>query len=374
MNSTTKIIISGGGTGGHIFPAIAIANALKKLDPDISILFVGAEGRMEMEKVPDAGYQIKGLEIQGLKRSLSLSNLGVVFKYFKSIKKAKKIIKDFRPDAAVGVGGYASAPLLKAAQNIKIPYIIQEQNSYAGVTNRMLSGKAQKICVAYEGMDKFFPAHKIILTGNPVRENISKTRERDSSESKKWFGFSPDQKCILITGGSLGSATLNKSVKKWVEQNKESETGIIWQCGKHYHSPLEEYLKHEKRENVRLFQFISEMDIAYSAADLVISRAGACTISELAIAGKAVIFVPSPNVAEDHQTHNAYSLVKKDAALMVPDKEAQDKLMETATRLLNDPDRIKGLQNKIGLMAIENSDIKIAEEILKLIDHKKETK
>lgn len=370
MNKSPKIIITGGGTGGHIFPAIAIANALKKLEPNASILFVGADGKMEMEKVPAAGYEIIGLNIQGLKRSLSLSNLRIILNYFRSIRKAKKIIRDYRPDVAVGVGGYASAPVLKAASKLKIPYIIQEQNSYAGITNRMLGRKAHKICVAYEEMDKFFPSHKILITGNPVREKISRTKERDSGESKEWFGFAPDQKCILVTGGSLGSGTLNNSVKKWAEENNDNNTGIILQCGKDYYSQIEKDLSTENKNNIKVFQFIADMDLAYSAADLVIARAGAGTISELALAGKAVIFVPSPNVAEDHQTHNAISLVKKGAALMMPDSEAPERLMKLATRILQDSEKINELQKKISVLAIEESDVMIAKEVLKLTKEK----
>lgn len=367
-----RIIISGGGTGGHIFPAISIANALKRVEPDCEILFVGALGRMEMEKVPAAGYRIAGLPVSGLKRSLSLSNLKLPFMFVKSIIEAGRIIKKFKPDAAVGVGGYASFPLLKAASLKKIPYIIQEQNSYAGVTNKLLAKKASKICVAYEGMEKFFPAGKILLTGNPVRSTIKRATPQEQMAAKAGFGFGTETPVLLVVGGSLGAGTLNTAVKKWILENPQSNIGIIWQCGKYYYAQSVLFNQSNPRPFVQCFEFISNMEEALAAADVVISRAGAGTISELCIAGKATIFVPSPNVAEDHQTANAMALTSKGAALMVRDNEATSILMAEAMKLLNDRDKIEKLEKNMLGMALYGSDEKIAGQVLSLINSSKE--
>jgi len=367
-----RIIISGGGTGGHIFPAISIANALKRVEPDCEILFVGALGRMEMEKVPAAGYRIAGLPVIGLKRSLSLSNLKLPFMFVKSIIEAGRIIKKFKPDAAVGVGGYASFPLLKAASLKKIPYIIQEQNSYAGVTNKLLAKKASKICVAYEGMEKFFPAGKILLTGNPVRSTIKRATPQEQMDAKAGYGFGTETPVLLVVGGSLGAGTLNTAVKKWILENAQSNIGIIWQCGKYYYDQSVLFNQSNPRSFVQCFEFISNMEEALAAADVVISRAGAGTISELCIAGKATIFVPSPNVAEDHQTANAMALTSKGAALMVRDNEAPSILMAEAMKLLNDRDTIEKLEKSMLGMALYGSDEKIAGQVLSLINSSKE--
>lgn len=361
-----RIIISGGGTGGHIFPAISIANALKKLEPHCEIVFVGASNKMEMEKVPAAGYKIIGLPVAGLKRSLSLSNLKLPFLLFKSINLATKIIKDFKPHVAVGVGGYASAPLLRAAGNKRVPYIIQEQNSYAGITNRLLAKKAFKICVAYPNMEKFFPKDKILITGNPVREGIGPATKLEREEALSYFGLKESDRVILVVGGSLGAGTLNSSIKKWVLENLESDVCIIWQCGKYYFNEVEKFNKENPRSYIKCFEFIKEMDKAYAAANIVISRAGAGTISELSIAGKATIFVPSPNVAEDHQRHNALALSNKGAAIMIPDVQAMEQLMDRAIELVNDRERVKKLEIAIKEMALHNSAQIIAKEVIKL--------
>ena len=365
-NDELRVIISGGGTGGHIFPAISIANALKKLKPHCKILFVGAANRMEMEKVPAAGYKIIGLPVAGLKRSLSLSNLKLPFMLYKSIKLASKIIDDFKPQVAIGVGGYASAPLLKAAGNKKIPYIIQEQNSYAGITNKLLAKKSAKICVAYPNMERFFPKDKILITGNPVRNGIEPATKLQQKEAQAFFGFKENDKVILVVGGSLGAGTLNNSVKKWALDNPESDISIIWQCGKYYFNEVEKFNNENPRPYIRYFQFIKEMGKAFAASNVVISRAGAGTISELCIAGKATIFVPSPNVAEDHQKHNAMALSNKGAALIVLDNLASVKLMDTAIGLINDSNKIEELETAIKKMALHNSDTIIAREIIKL--------
>lgn len=368
MEKRYKVIISGGGTGGHIFPAISIANALKTINPGIEILFVGAIGKMEMEKVPAAGYKIEGLPIAGLKRSFSPENLLLPFKIFKSIKMASRIIKKFKPNVIVGVGGFASAPLLWSARVKGIPYLIQEQNSYAGLTNKFLGNGASKICVAFEGMEKFFPKNKILLTGNPIREDILNVKTISREEAIKSFGLDLNKKTILVTGGSLGSRTLNNCVKKWIENYKDSGVQLIWQYGKIYKSEMESFLEAYNDFPVHGCEFISAMNMAFAAADVVITRAGAGTISELAVAGKAVIFVPSPNVAEDHQTHNAMSLANKGAALIVPDNEADEKLMSKALRLLNNSDLINKLEQKIITTAKPHASAQIAKEVIKLIE------
>ena len=365
MNGNLRLIISGGGTGGHIFPAISIANAVKKLCPDAEILFVGAIGRMEMERVPMAGYKIEGLPVAGLQRKLSLENLKLPFKLLKSNKLAKRIIENFNPDIAVGVGGYASGPILRIAGKRGIPYIIQEQNSYAGLTNRILAKRASVICVAYPDMEKFFPEEKVIITGNPIRDGISLATPELKERAIEHFNLDRDKKTLLIIGGSLGSGTLNRCVRGWLMDNKESDINIIWQCGRYYYKDVEEFNNQNHRDFVKYFEFISNMDLAYAAADLVVSRAGAGTISELCMAGKATIFVPSPNVAEDHQTHNAMALVKRDAAYMVTDTTAESKLMKLAIELISDGDKLTALEKNIRDMAIEESAEKIAQEVLK---------
>ena len=363
-----KVIISGGGTGGHIFPALSIANALKEIDSEIDILFVGAIGRMEMERVPAAGYPIKGLPVAGLKRSLSLSNLALPIKLWKSIRKASKIIKEFNPDVAVGVGGYASAPLLWSAGRKGIPYLIQEQNSYAGLTNKLLGKKASKVCVAYDNMDRFFPADRIILTGNPIRKEINKVTAEDRAEGIKFYNLDPEKKTIFIVGGSLGCGTLNKTMKSWIESGTiDNNCQIIWQTGKYYKSDIDEFMKDREIPNVQYHDFIKRMDLAYAAADVIVSRAGAGTISELCVTCKATIFVPSPNVTEDHQTHNAMALVNKNAAMIVKDDEAVEKLPGTIMELVNNPSKIAELEKNIELLGKKDAAQVIANEVLKLI-------
>ena len=375
-----RVIISGGGTGGHIFPAVSIAGQLKAENPDAEILFVGAEGRMEMEKVPAAGYEIKGLPVAGLQRKLTLSNLALPFKVLKSIRLAGKILDEFKPDIAVGVGGYASAPLLWSACRKGIPTLIQEQNGYAGLTNKILGKKADKICVAYEGMERFFPAGKIIITGNPIRKEIIPATEESRNEAFKFYGLDPEKKHIFIVGGSLGSGTLNKSVQQWISDGCQGGEGveIIWQCGKYYKNSVDAFMKEasEKRlggstlPGIRHFDFIKRMDLAYAAADVVISRSGASSVSELCAAHKAAIFVPSPNVAEDHQTHNAMALVKKNAAIMVTDAEAPSILMSAACELLTDSKRIEELENNITNFAKPDAAASITKEIYNIINRK----
>lgn len=363
-----KVIISGGGTGGHIFPALSIANALKEIDSEIDILFVGAIGRMEMERVPAAGYPIKGLPVAGLKRSLSLSNLALPIKLWKSIRGASKIIKEFNPDVAVGVGGYASAPLLWSAGRKGIPYLIQEQNSYAGLTNKLLGKKASKVCVAYDNMDRFFPADRIILTGNPIRKEINKVTAEDRAEGIKFYNLDPGKKTIFIVGGSLGCGTLNKTMKSWIESGTiDNNCQIIWQTGKYYKSDIDEFMKDREIPNVQYHDFIKRMDLAYAAADVIVSRAGAGTISELCVTCKATIFVPSPNVTEDHQTHNAMALVNKNAAMIVKDDEAVEKLPGTIMELVNNPSKIAELEKNIELLGKKDAAQVIANEVLKLI-------
>lgn len=367
-----KVIISGGGTGGHIFPALSIAQSLKAIEPETEILFVGAEGKMEMEKVPAAGYPIKGLPVAGLQRKLTAKNLQLPFKIAKSLKMASEIIKEFKPDVAVGVGGYASAPMLWSAQQHNVPTLIQEQNSFAGLTNRILGRKAGCICTAYEGMERFFPADRIILTGNPIRSEIARPDAALKAEGVKHFGLDPEKKTIFVVGGSLGSRTLNESVKKWIlEKGGDSCCQIIWQSGKYYKSGVDAFLAEHPAGNVHNFDFIKRMDLAFAAADVVISRAGAGTISELCVEGKATIFVPSPNVTEDHQTHNAMALVEKGAALMVRDDEAVDKLMAAAEELVNDSAGIAALEENILKLARKNAGEAIAREVIKLAERRK---
>ncbi len=365
--SHLKVVISGGGTGGHIFPAVSIANAIKEIDPEVEILFVGAQGRMEMQRVPQAGYEIVGLPIRGLLRPLwKPGNISVLADFWKSNKMAKQTLRDFKPDVAVGVGGYASSATLNAAHSLGIPCLIQEQNSYAGLTNRFLGKKAQKICVAYEGMERFFPKKNILLTGNPVRQsllnpNLTKT------ESAAIFGMESDIPTILLIGGSLGARTLNQSVLDNLEAIGKAPIQFIWQTGGYYNKAIMTELEQKgKPANMFVTDFIQRMDHAYKAADLVISRAGASSISELCLLGKPSILVPSPNVAEDHQTHNAMALVKKDAALMVSDNEARKKLLPLAIRTVSDAQRLKQLSKNALSMALRDSASVIAAEVIKL--------
>lgn len=366
MNNFPKIIISGGGTGGHIFPAVAIANALKSISPNCEILFVGAIGRMEMEKVPAAGYKIEGLNISGIQRGSILKNLGLPFKVFSSVRKAMKLIDEFKPDAVVGVGGYASGPLLYAAKLKGIPYLIQEQNSYAGITNKMLGKGAAKICVAFEGMEQFFPAEKIMLTGNPVRENIVNIKGKHHAGAEL-LRLDPLKKIILVTGGSLGAGTLNKSIEKHLPEIIAADVQVVWQTGKYYYNSIVERLTLNYHPNVVILEFLNKMDLAYAAADLVISRAGAGTIAELCLVKKPVILVPSPNVAEDHQTKNALALVKNDAAVLIADRSAEDTLVAEALKLLKNKERCEVLSENIGKMAYRDADTVIAREVLKLV-------
>lgn len=369
MNNELRIIISGGGTGGHIFPAVSIANAIKAKRPDAKILFVGAKGRMEMQRVPAAGYEIKGLPICGFDRKHLLKNFAVLFRIWKSQRMAKKIIKDFKPMAAVGVGGYASGPTLNVCASKGIPCLIQEQNSYAGVTNKLLAKKAQKICVAYEGMERFFPADKIIMTGNPVRQNVLETTITQE-EARKQFGLDPEKKTILLVGGSLGARTINESVLQHLDLVKESGVQFIWQTGKYYHAAIMDQLAHDGRpDNLIVTDFISDMGVAYKAADLVISRAGASSISEFCLIGKPVILVPSPNVAEDHQTKNAMALVDADAALYVKDAEAATKLLPLAIETVGNNAKLTSLKENILKLALPDSAEIIAKEVIRLANN-----
>ena len=369
-----RIIISGGGTGGHIFPAVSIANKLRELCPENEILFVGAIGKMEMEKVPAAGYKIIGLPIVGLQRQLTLRNiindLKVPFKVLSSLRKAKRIIREFKPDIAIGVGGYASAPLLKAATRLGIPALIQEQNGFAGMTNKMLGEKVQRICVAYEGMERFFPADKIVMSGNPIRKEVS-TPPTPAMRAKamEFYGLDPRKKHLFIIGGSLGSGTLNKAMRAWIEAGCPGgeDVEVIWQCGKYYKAGVDEFMAAHSAPSVRHYDFIQRMDLAFAAADVVVSRSGASTVSEICAMGKACIFVPSPNVAEDHQTHNAMALVRKDAALIVKDAEAAEKLLPTALGLLADPQRTASLGANAEKMALRDAAQVICDEVYKLV-------
>ena len=361
-----RIIISGGGTGGHIFPAIAIANALKKLDANTEILFVGAKGRMEMEKVPAAGYQILGLDIQGFQRNSLWKNLLLPIKILGSVIKAIKIIKDFRPHAVVGVGGYASGPLLYAASFMKIPYLIQEQNSYAGITNKFLAKSAQKICVAFDKMEAFFPSDKIIKTGNPVRKDaIAIANKRD--EALTFFELNPDQKIILVVGGSLGAGTLNNCLMAGLNQLQTAKVQVIWQTGKYYYKGIiERFGNQPKNLGIRIYEFLNRMDLAFAAADVIISRAGAGTIAELCLVNKPVLLVPSPNVAEDHQTKNANALVNKNAAVLIADKHAEAELIDQTLKLLADETLMRTLAQNISELGLPNADEHIAQEVIKI--------
>lgn len=372
MSDSIRIIISGGGTGGHIFPAVSIANAIKAKRPEAQILFVGAEGRMEMQRVPAAGYEIEGLPVRGLIRPLwSPKNIGVALDYLKSIRMVKSIVKDFKPDVAVGVGGYASGATLDAAAKMGIPCLIQEQNSYAGVTNKHLASKARKICVAYEGMERFFPADKIMITGNPVRQNLIETK-MSREEAVTSFGLDPKKKTILFVGGSLGARTVNESILRRLDVIRKSEVQIIWQTGKFYSAKIKAQLENaEPVKNLVVTDFISDMGTAYKAADLIISRAGASSISEFCLIGKPVILVPSPNVAEDHQTKNAMSLVNKQAAMIMKDAQAPDELVDLALETVNSKEKLESLSMNIKKLALPDSANIIADEVLKLAEEGK---
>lgn len=367
MNDELRVIISGGGTGGHIFPAVSIANEIRAKRPDAKILFVGAEGRMEMQRVPAAGYEIKGLPIAGFNRKNLLKNIPVLFKIMKSRSMARQIIRDFRPQVAVGVGGYASGPTLNVAESMGIPTLLQEQNSYAGVTNKLLAKKARKICVAYEGMERFFPADKILFTGNPVRQNLldCKVTKEDAVRS---FGLVPGKQTILIVGGSLGARTLNDSILGNLPLVKQqSKVQFIWQTGKYYSAEIKaELARRGCPENLKVMDFISDMSQAYAAADLVISRAGAGSISEFCLLGKPVILVPSPNVAEDHQTKNALALVQKNAALYIADVDARRTLLPKAINTVSDLEKLESLSRNIIALARPNAASDIADEVIKL--------
>ncbi len=370
-----RVIISGGGTGGHIFPAVSIAGKLKELNPDTEILFVGAEGRMEMEKVPAAGYKIVGLPIAGLQRQMTLhnikENLKLPFKILQSLRKAGRLIDEFKPDIAIGVGGYASAPLLWKATRKGIPALIQEQNGFAGLTNRLLGRRVKRICVAYEGMSKFFPEDRIILTGNPIRSEIVPSTDALRAEGLSYYGLQAANRHILIVGGSLGSRTLNEAMKKWINDGcpGAGDVEILWQCGSYYKKGVDEFMaQHKELTFIHHSDFIRKMGLAYAASDLVISRSGASSISELCAAHKASVLVPSPNVAEDHQTHNAMALVRRGAAVLVKDGEAGEKLMQTALELVREPDKISEMERNAASLALPEAALTIAEEVYKILD------
>lgn len=370
MDNELRIIISGGGTGGHIFPAISIANAIKAKRPDAKILFVGALGKMEMQRVPAAGYEIKGLPICGFDRKHLLKNVVVLFKIWKSERMAKRIIKNFKPMAAVGVGGFASGPTLNMCAAKGIPCLIQEQNSYAGVTNKLLAKKATKICVAYDNMERFFPKDKIVMTGNPVRQNVLNVK-LTRQEARKAFGLDPDKKTILLVGGSLGARTVNESVRQHFDTVKANpDIQFIWQTGKYYNEEMKQALDaYGPLPNLKQMDFIADMGVAYKASDLVISRAGASSISEFCLIGKPVILVPSPNVAEDHQTKNAMALVNKNAAVYVKDSEAPDVLLKQAISIVRDDKQLASLAQNIAKLGLKDSADIIADEVIKLAQH-----
>lgn len=369
MSDKLRVIISGGGTGGHIFPAISIANALREKRPDCEILFVGAEGRMEMQRVPAAGYEIKGLPVAGFDRKNLLKNVPVLWKLFKSRRLARQIVRDFAPDVAIGVGGYASGPTIEAAQSLGIPTLLQEQNSFAGVTNKLLAKRARRICVAYKGMERFFPAENIVLTGNPIRQKLLE-QNADRNAALQMFGLVPGKSTVLIVGGSLGARTLNESVLGNLNLiRQQGKVQFIWQTGKYYSAEIAQQLEQRGRPaNLCVTDFIADMGAAYSVADLVISRAGAGSISEFCALGKPVILVPSPNVAEDHQTKNALALVQNEAALYVKDAEARQTLLPMAINTVLDAEKLMRLSKNILLMALPNAASDIADEALKLVE------
>ena len=363
-NFPLRFIISGGGTGGHIFPAVAIANELRRRLPDAEILFVGANGRMEMTRVPEAGYKIVGLDISGLQRRLTPQNLLFPLRVFRSVRKAGKLIEEFRPDAVVGVGGYASAPVLLAATSRAIPSLIQEQNSYAGLVNKLLAKRVNRICVAYDGMEKFFPENKLVVTGNPVRTEIA---SGDRAEALKFFGLNPDRKTLLVVGGSLGARTLNQATAAALPRLREAGIQLLWQTGKLYFPEARQQAEAHREDNLHALEFIQRMELAYAAADVVISRAGALSVSELCLTGKASILVPSPNVAEDHQTKNALALVSKGAAVLITDEHAPARLYDEALRLLADHERRQQLSTRVQELARPNATAAIVDELMRLI-------
>lgn len=360
-----RVIISGGGTGGHIFPAVAIADELKRQFPQIDILFIGAEGKMEMEKVPQAGYKIIGLPIVGLQRKLTLKNLALPFKIVNSMLLAKKTIKQFDPEVVIGVGGYASGPTLKMASILKIPTLVQEQNSFAGKTNMLLAKKADRLCVAYDGMEKFFPKEKIVITGNPVRLEVTQI-EGKRDEAFRFYGLDSSKPAILVIGGSLGARTLNESVIGEIEKLQQQGVQVLWQCGKLYYDELISRLKGRDVSGIHLTQFISRMDLAYALADVIVSRAGAISVSELCLVHKPSILVPSPNVAEDHQTHNAMALVNKRAAILIKDSEAKGRLIDEAIGLIENEEKQRELSENIAQMGRPDATKDIVNEILKI--------
>ena len=368
-----RVIISGGGTGGHIFPAISIAGKLKEANPDTEILFVGAEGKMEMEKVPAAGYEIVGLPMAGLQRKIDWENLKnnvpVPVKVAQSLRRAGRIIDEFKPDVAVGVGGYASAPLLWQATRKKIPALIQEQNGFAGLTNKILGRRVQCICVAYDGMEKFFPADKIVFSGNPIRPEIHAYTGADRAEGLAFYGLDPAKRHLFIVGGSLGAGTLNRAMRAWIEAGCPGgeDVEVLWQCGRYYKKGIDEFMAGRELPQIHFTDFIGRMDLAYACADVLISRAGASSVSEICAAHKAAVFVPSPNVAEDHQTHHAMALVRKDAGLIVRDAEAAEKLMPTALELLGNPERIRQIEANVAPLARLDAAQAIVDEVYKLL-------
>ena len=368
-----RVIISGGGTGGHIFPAISIAGKLRELNPETEILFVGATGKMEMEKVPAAGYEIVGLPIAGLQRQLVWenirNNLRVPAKVANSLHQAGRIIDRFKPDIAIGVGGYASAPLLWQATRRHLPTLIQEQNGFAGLTNKILGRRVNCICVAYEGMEKFFPADKIVFSGNPIRPEIHPYSAADRAEGLRFYGLDPDKRHLFIVGGSLGAGTLNRAMRAWIEAGCPGgeDVEVLWQCGRYYKAGIDEFMQGRELPQIHYTDFIGRMDLAYACADVLISRAGASSVSEICAARKAAVFVPSPNVAEDHQTHNAMALVRKDAALIVRDAEAAEQLLPTALQLLRDPERIAQIEANVAPLARLDAAQTIVDEVYKLV-------
>jgi len=361
-----RVIISGGGTGGHIFPAVSIANALRKIDPEMEILFVGAEGKMEMEKVPAAGYDIVGLPVTGFNRRNLLKNFSVFVRLLKSLGLARKIVRDYKPDVVVGVGGYASGPVLRQAGKLGIPLLIQEQNSYAGITNKLLAKKASVICVAYDGMDKYFPAEKIIKTGNPVRQNFDNLKDLHK-EAFNFFSLTENVPVVLVLGGSQGAGSINNTLSENLQSVKDSGFQWIWQTGKYYFEDVNALVSVTAANNIKVHGFINRMDYAFAAADIIITRAGAGTISELCLVGKPAILVPSPNVAEDHQTKNALALSERDAAILVPDSQALTKLISEAEALISNSAKRKELAENISKLADRDADRRIAEEVMKLL-------
>ncbi|NBJ06730.1 undecaprenyldiphospho-muramoylpentapeptide beta-N-acetylglucosaminyltransferase [Alistipes sp. Z76] len=362
-----RVILSGGGTGGHIYPAVAVAVALRRKWGDkVELLFVGAEGKMEMEKIPALGYDIAGLPIAGLQRRWDVKNLLVPWKVLRSVSMARRVIRDFSADVAVGFGGYASAPVLWAAQRMGVPTVIQEQNSYAGVTNKILARGARRICVAYDGMERFFPADRIVMTGNPLRGTFAAAAKEKNAEALEFYGLRPDLPVVLVVGGSLGTRSLNEMMKGWIARTEGgAPVQVLWQTGKYYEAEMRAFLAEHPAANVRQMAFIERMDLAYDAADLVVSRSGACTVSELCLVGKPTIFVPSPNVAEDHQTRNAEALVDKNAAVMVRDAEAVKCGMERATELLADKERLAELARNISALGIRDAADRVVRQIEK---------